>query len=390
MQAGHPHKLCRTLCTGLLALGLSGCADTGYLLQSVNGHLRMMAAARPVAEVLQDDTTPPSLKARLELAQRIRRFAVSELALPDNASYTRYADLGRPAVVWNVVAAPALSLTLKTWCFPVAGCVGYRGYFDETQARAFADSLKSDGLEVSVYAVPAYSTLGWLNWAGGDPLLNTFINYPDGEVARLVFHELAHQVAYAKDDTAFNESFATAVERLGAARWLAQNATPAARDAYNEGRRRRAEFLQLTRTTRQDLERVYGAGTEEKQGIALVNHEKIDMKNIAMERFRNSYADLRAGWVKGSSLPPQVVARQIKGYDDWVANVNNASLGAQGAYDELVPAMEALYGEQVARPGQAWPLFYDAVKAMVPLPMQERRRLLAAALARQTPTATAP
>jgi predicted aminopeptidase len=159
---------------------LAGCADTRYYLQSVRGHLQMMQAARPVPQWLADDGANPALKQRLALALRMRHFAVTELHLPDNASYQRYADLQRRAAVWNVVAAPALSLTLKRWCFPVAGCVGYRGYFNERDAQAQAQALQRDGLETRVYGVPAYSTLGWLNWAGGDPLLNTFIHAPEG------------------------------------------------------------------------------------------------------------------------------------------------------------------------------------------------------------------
>ncbi|MDQ6880600.1 MAG: aminopeptidase, partial [Pseudomonadota bacterium] len=176
------------------ALCLSGCSNLAYYWQSAAGHLRLMNAARPVDAWLEDQQSPATLKARLVLSQQIRRFAVTELHLPDNPSYRRYADLKRSAAVWNVVAAPQFSLTLKTWCFPVTGCVGYHGYFDETQARAEAAQLAAEGLEASVYPVPAYSTLGWMNWAGGDPLLNTFINYPEGELARLIFHELAHQV----------------------------------------------------------------------------------------------------------------------------------------------------------------------------------------------------
>ncbi|MBC7446116.1 MAG: aminopeptidase, partial [Polaromonas sp.] len=222
-----------------LAAGLAGCADLGYYWQSVNGHLLLLNAARPVQDWLDDARTPAALKARLALAQRIRRFAVSELGLPDNPSYQRYADLHRSAAVWNVVAAPEFSLALQTWCFPLAGCVGYRGYFQEAEARAEAARLAAQGLETSVYGVPAYSTLGWLNWAGGDPLLSTFIGYQEGELARLVFHELSHQVVYAAGDTMFNESFATAVERLGGQRWLTAHASDTARLQYQQFDQRR-------------------------------------------------------------------------------------------------------------------------------------------------------
>ena len=240
----------------ILCTLLAGCADSRYYLQSVTGHLQLMQVAQPVEQWLADEGTAPALKQRLALAQRMRRFAVSELHLPDNASYQRYADLHRPAVVWNVVAAPEWSLTLKTWCFPALGCVGYRGYFKESEARSLADALKTEGLEVSVYGVPAYSTLGWFNWAGGDPLLNTFINYPEGELARLLFHELAHQVVYVPDDTVFNESFASAVERLGSERWLKAYGSEAAQKEYAALDSRRQQFRALCQATRQRLDAI--------------------------------------------------------------------------------------------------------------------------------------
>jgi predicted aminopeptidase len=346
------------LLLGLLAL--TGCADTRYYWQSVSGHLQMMQAAKPVAYWLADAQTPAPLRDRLALAQRIREFAVTDLALPDNASYHRYADLQRRAVVWNVVAAPELSLTLKTWCFPVAGCVGYRGYFNEADARAEAEQLKAQGLEVSVYGVPAYSTLGWMNWAGGDPLLNTFINYPEGELARMIFHELAHQVLYVKDDTLFNESFATAVEKLGGARWLATHAPGAARSEYAAFDTRRQQFRALTLATRNQLRRIY----EPNQVLTPVQSAQVAMKNIAMQTFRNDYAQLKASWAG------------YAGYDSWVANANNAAFGAQAAYDDWVPGFEALFAQQAApadtQPAQQWQRFYDAVKRLADMPPASR------------------
>ena len=342
-----------------LAAGLAGCANLSYYWQSVNGHLLLLNAARPVQDWLDDAHTPATLKARLALAQRIRRFAVSELKLPDNPSYQRYADLRRSAVVWNVVAAPALSLTLKTWCFPLAGCVGYRGYFQEAEARAEAAQLAALGLETSVYGVPAYSTLGWLNWAGGDPLLSTFIGYPEGELARLVFHELAHQVVYAPGDTAFNESFATAVERLGVQRWLQDPASPtssAARQAYLQFDERRQQFRALTAATRQELSRIYESNT----ALAQDPRTQAAHKTIAIQAFRDAYAQLKAGW------------DGYAGYDPWVARANNASFGAQAAYDEGVPAFEALF----EREGRDWQRFYQAVRQLAELPAAQRHAAL--------------
>ena len=360
----------------LASLGtLGGCADARYLLQSASGHLSMLRAAKPVSQWLDDAQTPPDLKAQLALAQRIRRFAVTDLALPDNPSYNQYADLQRRAVVWNVVAAPEFSLKLKTWCFPVTGCVGYRGYFDEAQARALAAELKADGLEVSVYGVPAYSTLGWMNWAGGDPLLNTFINYPEGELARLIFHELAHQVAYAPDDTMFNESFATAVERLGGVRWLARQGSPAAKPEFEAQVSQRAQFRALALATRRVLADVY----EKKVPVALDKYEEVAIKNRVMVDFRRQYAQMKAGWIAAGAD-----AARFSGYDAWVASANNATFGAQAAYDELVPGFEALF-ERISKdaakePGEAWPRFHAAVRHLADLPEKERRQALKSGL----------
>ena len=335
----------------LVAALLSGCAASssgvGYYWQSVSGHLKLMHAAKPVDDWLADATTPETLRRRLVLTQRIRSFASSELHLPDNASYRGYADLHRKAAVYNVVAAPTLSLKLNQWCFPVVGCVGYRGYFDEADARAFAASLPGD-LEVAVYPVPAYSTLGWTNWVGGDPLLNTFIGYPEGELARLIFHELAHQVVYAAGDTAFNESFATAVERIGGQRWLAQS-TPAAREQYEVFEARRREFRALTRETREQLNAIY-------EDPARSDAQKVRDKAEAMTTFRGRYAALREQW------------NGYKGYDAWVARANNASFGAQAAYDDFVPAFEALF----QREGRDFPRFFEAVRQLAKARPEER------------------
>jgi predicted aminopeptidase len=346
------------LAAAALATGCARTSGPGYYWQSIAGHTDLMWRARPLDDWLGDPATPEPLRHRLERARQVRHFAASELGLPDNASYRRYADLGRRAAVYNVVAAPALSLELRTWCFPVAGCVGYRGYYREADAQAFAASLAGD-LEVAVYPVPAYSTLGWMNWVGGDPLLNTFIHYPEGELARLLFHELAHQVVYARDDTAFNESFATAVERLGVQRWLAQAATPAARAEYTAFDQRRAAFRQLTRGVRERLRAVYTDPT-------LDDATKLTRKQATMADFRREYETLKAFW------------GGFAAYDPWVARANNALLGAQGAYDQFVPGFEALF----EREGRDFARFYDAVRSLADLPRAERH----AALQALTPT----
>jgi predicted aminopeptidase len=346
----------------LITTALAGCSTAGYYWQSVTGHLAMMSAARPIDDWVQNPQTPDKLKHRLALAREIRRFAVTELKLPDNSSYQRYADLHRSAVVWNVTAAPALSLELKSWCFPVAGCVTYKGFFSQDDAKALALELKAQGLDVSINAVPAYSTLGWLNWAGGDPLLNTFINDPEGQLARLVFHELAHQVVYVQGDTAFNESFATAVERLGSERWLAQHASPAAQSDYARFYQRRQQFRALTLALRRELKALY-EGVEPNNLTPPERKALLARKEAAIEKFRQDYVDLKASW------------GGYAGYDAWVARTNNASLGALAAYDELVPAFEALFESL----GGDWDRFYAEVKRLSALPKTERRLELAQA-----------
>ena len=341
---------------GALCLG-SGCASVqatvGYYAQSVGGHVDLMQRARPVDQWLADATTPPDLKDRLALAQQLRRFAVKELALPDNASYTRYADLGRNAAVWNVVAAPELSLTLKTWCYPVMGCVGYRGYFDRSAAEAEGQALRDQGLEVSVYGVPAYSTLGWTNWIGGDPLLNTLVNAGEAQLARLIFHELAHQVLYVSGDTAFNESYATAVERLGLVRWQAATGRQVDDPAALQ---RGADFRALTRRTRAALAALYAGG--EPDPI------KRQRKAELMAAMRAEHAALKAR--------PDGPWAGFTGYDAWFARANNAALALQAAYDALVPGFERLFEQQ----GGDFARFHAEVRRLADLPAEQRRAAL--------------
>lgn len=334
----------------------SGCGTIGYYAQAVGGHLEIVTRSRSVPRWIAAEGTEPRLRERLELAQRMREFAVSELGLPDNPSYRRYADLGRGAVVWNVVAAPELSLTLKTWCFPVVGCVGYRGYFDRAGADALAVELQAQKLDVSVYGVPAYSTLGRTNWMGGDPLLNTFIHWPEGELAKLIFHELAHQVAYANDDTTFNESYAVAVERIGGKRWLEKFGSAESRQADAEAGERRADFRALTQRTRESLARLYAS--------AITEAEKRERKAALFVAMRAEYEQMKSTRWGG-----------FAGYDGWFARANNAALGVQAAYNELVPQFERLFERQ----GSDFDRFHAEVRRLAELPRGERRAQLAAA-----------
>ena len=334
----------------LFSFGLSGCQTIGYYAQAVNGQLAVWRATEPIDRVLENDQTDPKLRQRLVLVSEIREFASRELGLPDNKSYRRYADLKRPYVVWNVFAAPEFSLAPVRWCFPIAGCVGYRGYFSMEGAEKFATRLKDEGLngedlDVFVGGVPAYSTLGWF----ADPVLNTFIGYRDAELARLIFHELSHQVAYAKGDTTFNESFATTVELEGVRRWLEHTGRSDEFEAFIAGRRRQQDFLDLVMRTRDLLSAVYG---EE-----MPDEEKRSLKVGAYIQLREEYAKLKDQW------------GGFSGYDRWFAeSLNNAKLGSVAAYNQLVPAFQQLLAEH----GGNLKPFYEAVAKLAKLTPEER------------------
>ena len=339
---------------------LGACAPTrlsepvGYGWQALRGHLHVLAEARPLQEWLDDPATPPALRDRLRLVQDIRSFASKELGLPDNRSYRSYADLKRPYAVWNVFAAPELSLQLDTWCFPVVGCISYRGYYDQAQARQFADRLAADGREVHVGGVPAYSTLGFTP----DPVLNTFINLPDGELARLVFHELAHQVVYVDDDSTFNESFATAVEVAGVERWLATRDL-ATRERYALYAERRRDFLTLLRAARSSLDALYRSEQIESQ--------KREGKLVLQCQLQKAYQALRNGRWGGYS-----------GYDRFFAKPpNNAQLAAVGTYDELVPGFLTMLHEVDPAGTKPLVLFFDQVRVLAKESRATRRAKLA-------------
>lgn len=344
----------------LLCLLLAGCGAVSYYGQAVHGHLSLMHAARPIPDWLRDPAVPEELKLRLRRAQRMRQFAVARLHLPDGTSYRSYAALPRPAAVWNVVAAPPDSLRLKRWCYVVAGCVSYRGYYAQPRARALAARLQdAEGLEVQVYGVPAYSTLGRLEWLGGDPLLSTVIFRPEGELARLMFHELAHQVVYAAGDTAFNESWANAVGELGAQLWLQEQGDEVARREYAQLDARRRQFFALVRETRAELAHVYAQPPDVLAGGGVAA-----AKAMAMTRFRERYAMLQQQWAD------EGVA--YHGYDAWVAGANNASFGLQAAYDDWVPVFEAVH----ACVAHSWPRLQAVARALADLPRAERQQRL--------------
>jgi len=315
-----------------VSLLLSGCESMQYYAQAIGGQLAIMRAARPVETWLADPATPEDLRGRLELARGIREFASRELALPRNGSYESYAELGRPYVAWNVFAAPVFSIEAKRECFPFVGCVSYRGFFAEADARRQAEKLRLAGNDIYVGGVPAYSTLGWFD----DPLLSTFVRYSDAQLARLLFHELAHQVAYARDDTAFNESFAVAVEEEGVRRWLRAQGREKEIAAFGAAQSRRRELAARVEAARKRLEAVYRSEVPDEE------------KRRAKVR---EFDALRAQF--GAVVP---------------AEPTNAFLISIAVYTELVPAFERLLAEN----GGDLPAFYKRVKELAGMDKKSR------------------
>lgn len=305
------HRLKQTFVRALLIVGaavllfqLPAC----YYMQAARGHMDVMNQRRPVAEVIADQESPQDLKERLELVQLARDYAVQELELPDNESYRSYSDVGRDYVVWNVFAAPEFSLRAKSWCFPVAGCVAYRGYFSEEAARDFAAKLSSQGYDVSVGGVSAYSTLGKF----ADPVLNTMMRWSDVELVSTIFHELAHQKLYIKDDTAFNESFATAVATTGIERWLQARNETSQHLASTDRKRVRSDVMKLVRAARSELQALY----ESEVDVA----QKRSGKREILDRLSAHAGD--------------VITESNSGMRNWLAApLNNARLVSLGLYE---------------------------------------------------------
>jgi predicted aminopeptidase len=333
-----------------LVLTSTGCAQLSYYAQATQGQLGLVASAKPIDQWLADPNVSDQLKQRLTRAKQIRKFAVQELELPDNGSYTKYAELNRPYVVWNVIATPELSMKPVQWCFPVAGCVDYRGYYRKEDAQRFAHDLRSQGYEVRVSGVPAYSTLGWFN----DPVLSTFIAHPEAEVARMLFHELAHQVAYAPGDTPFNESFATTVESIGVEQWLDKHGNPDSRERYRQFRQRKRDFIDLLTQHRQRLEEVFATD--------ISDDEKRNQKALVITSLKQAYHQIKDEKWGGYS-----------GYDQWFNEpITNAHFVLVATYEELVPAFQALH----AKSG-SMKKFYANVQAMAKQDKARRRERLA-------------
>lgn len=332
----------------LAAVLLNGCSGVGYYSQLAEGQLQLLRARQPVEQVMADPASSPQLRTRLQHAEQARVFASQQLKLPDNRSYRVYADLGRPYVVWNVFATPELSLQPVTHCFPIAGCVAYRGYYRQGAARGAAALMREAGMDVYVGGVEAYSTLGWFD----DPLLSSMVGWGDERLASLIFHELAHQRFYVQDDTAFNESFATFVEQEGARQWRAARGLAAIED---DQAAQRDQFIRLVLASRERLQVMYAGPLDDA-------HKRV-AKQAEFERLRREYRTVRDSQWGGDTR-----------YDAWMyGSMSNAKLLPFGLYDQWVPAFAAVFREV----GGDWGRFYERVEALGRLPVEARQAALA-------------
>jgi predicted aminopeptidase len=332
---------------------IGGCTSIPYYAQSLDGHLKLMTARQDVERLIRNPATPAPLRNRMAAASEIRAFASEQLDLPDNDSYRSYVDIDRDYVTWAVFAAPELSLVPRTECFPVFGCVPYRGYFAKEDAAKQALALQKQGFDVHISGINAYSTLGLTS----DPLLSTMFRYDRTYLASVVFHELAHQRVYVKGDSAFNEAFAVTVETTGVRKWLRANRDSAGLRVYEAERRRQDDFLALVGTAKQALQTIYaGAGT-----IA----EKRAAKAAAIEDLRKRYRRMRDTRWDGDGA-----------YDAWFESpINNAKLGATAVYNDLVPAFMRLFETC----GENYPRFYDKVRQIGDLDPARKSEALEAA-----------
>jgi len=333
------------LAIALIASLSGGC----YLLQSAEGQLSLMSKREPIARVIEEPSTPPKLRAQLQSVTAIRDFASRELGLPDNGSYRKYADIGRSYVVWNVVAAPEFSVDPKKWCFPIVGCVAYRGYFVEARARRFAAGLHTRGFDVVVGGVAAYSTLGHFD----DPILSSMVNWDDVELAAIVFHELTHQMLYVRNDASFNEALATTVEEEGVRRWLQQQGREQDLAEHLLERKRYLQVIALLSETREQLRALYASG--------LPPPLMRERKREAFAALRESYGALREQW--GGHAP----------FDAWFAqDINNAHLASIATYFACVPGFE----RELQAVGGNLPAFYRRVRELAKLDQPQRDLLV--------------
>lgn len=333
-----------------LALVLAGCDTLSYYSQAVSGQWQVLSARQPIEDVIASTATAPEQKRKLALIQEARQWATRELHLNTGDAYTDYVALDRPYVVWNVIAAPEFSTTPQQWCFPIAGCVAYRGYFSEAAAMAYAERLQAQGLETYVGGVEAYSTLGWFD----DPVLSTFMRRSDAALVGLIFHELAHRTLYVQNDSTFNESFATVVEQEGLKRWLTMQQQHAVWDQVQQQERYQEAFVQLILEFRESLATLYAGPLPEVK--------KRQEKQRLVHDLKRRYQTLRDTQWQG-----------YNGYDRWMSgDLNNAQLSTISTYHDYVPAFRAL----LKRCDDALPCFYARAQDLATLEPDARKETL--------------
>ncbi len=330
-------------------IGLSACANLPYYAQAIGGHFDVVHRSQPIHRIIVNPDTDPRLKHSLAKVMQLREFASRELKLPDNLSYTSYADLERPYVVWNVFASPELSLKLKKWCFVQVGCVNYRGFFSQADAERYAEELRNEGYDVYVGGIRAYSTLGWFS----DPVLNTFIGYSETNLAQLIFHELAHQVVYVPDDSVFNESFATAVEHEGVRRWFEHRGTASEQAALTARQEREAVFVDLVFKHRKRLHELFQSNSNDA--------EKRAHKARIFEEMRTEFLYLKTQ------------RAEFGAYDQWFGQpLNNARLATVSIYTQWLPAFQAILQHDEHDMGR----FFDTIVKLSKLSKHERNLIL--------------
>nr|WP_100169308.1 aminopeptidase [Microbulbifer agarilyticus] len=328
-----------------IAMLLAGCETVHFYSQAATGQLKILAGREPIDRLLRDEATDPKLRRQLEWVQSIRAYAAGELHLPVGSAYSEFTQLEQEYALWNLVAAPEFSLSPKRWCYPIAGCASYRGYFNKRDAQVQEGRLQAQGYDVYLGPVPAYSTLGWFD----DPVLSSFVDWKPDRLASLLFHELAHRRLYIGGDTQFNESFATAVSRIALPDWRRRNGLPAPKVA-NVEQARRVNGLMVS--ARRQLQSLYASD--------LSVPEKRQRKAQTLQRLRYCYRKESEGWTQDEKF-----ARMIE-------KTNNATLALVSEYQSQVPAFVQLYRDS----GSDWQAFYRAVEQLGALPKSERKARL--------------
>ena len=350
---------------GVLALA-SGCTTVGYYAQAVGGHLDLMSKRQSLERVLSSEDTDEEIKRKLQLLKDARVFAVADLGLPNNESYSTFVKTDKRFITWNVVAAPEFSISPKTWCFPVAGCVSYRGYFDESDATSYAKGLDSQGFDTHVGGASAYSTLGWFD----DPLLDTMLRGSDIRLTGVLFHELAHQVLYVKNDSSFNEAFASFVEQQGVREWLRSEGREETLPRYEDYLQRQVDFNDLLQQTRRDLVNLYKSVGPAKDLDAAAKDEIRERKKSVFDTMLSRYETLKTEKWDG-----------FDGYDNWFAReINNARLISVSTYLKWIPAFKGLFEES----GGSFENFYAEARELAKKPYAERQQVLERLLTPET------